>query len=114
MMTLVYTLTVLLGVYAVYQWFANISLDNPRFKDGFMYGVCVFVLVQSLAQDAIGQSAYIAMISSSWLSGWITVPFAIISLLLMALSLFIGFRIILPKVEKELKEAEKKQDDAQK
>lgn len=110
-MSLIYTLTILAFLAFIYQWFARISLDNARFKDGLIYGMCATFLVQSLVQDIVGQASYVALVNASWVSGWWTVPFAIISLLGMAGLLFVGFRYAIPFNEKARQEEQKKKDE---
>ncbi len=103
-MSLIYTLTILAMLAFIYQWFARISLDNPRFKDGLIYGMCGTFLAQSLVQDVIGQEAYINLVTVSWVSGWYTIPLAVIGLLIMAGLLYVGFRYAIPANEKKRKE----------
>ena len=110
-MSFLYTLTILAFLAFIYQWFARISLDNARFKDGLIYGMCVTFLVQSLVQDIVGQTSYVALVNASWVSGWWTVPFAIVALLGMAGLLFIGFRYAIPANENARREAEQKKKD---
>jgi hypothetical protein len=106
-----YTLTVLVFLTFIYQWFARISLDNARFKDGLIYGICASFLVQSIVQDVVGQASYVAMVNASWVSGWFTLPFAIMALLAMAGLLFVGFRIAIPANEKAKREEQNKKDE---
>jgi len=109
--SILYTITVLTFLAFIYQWFARITLNNAIFKDGFIYGTCATFLIQSLVQDSFGQTAYIALVNASWVSGWYSVPFAIIALLTMAGLLFVGFRIAIPANEKARREAEQKKKD---
>jgi hypothetical protein len=73
--------------------------------------MCATFLVQSLAQDAIGQQAYINLITVSWVSGWWTVPLALVALFIMAGLLFVGFRYAIPANEKAKQEQQKKDKD---
>lgn len=110
-MSLLYTLTILAFLAFIYQWFARISLNNARFKDGLIYGMGATFVVQSIVQDIVGQTSYVALVNASWVSGWYTVPFAIIALLAMAGLLFVGFRIAIPANEKARREEEQKKKD---
>jgi hypothetical protein len=109
--SILYTLCILASLAFVYQWFARITLENARFKDGLIYGMGATFIVQSIVQDIVGQQAYINLVTVSWVSGWYTVPLALIALFIMAGLLFVGFRIAIPANEKARREEEQKKKD---
>jgi hypothetical protein len=53
-----------------------------RFDNKFVAGYLVAIALTSLGQDAMGKERYLALASTTWVSGWYTVPAAIFVLLL--------------------------------
>ncbi len=56
---------------------------NKYFIAGWLFSSCL----SSLYQDALGKDKYMALMNLAWLSGWITVPLAIVGLLVVVILL---------------------------
>lgn len=52
---------------------------------GILFSICI----TSIAQDLIGKEAWIAHISATWMSAWITVPLAIFGILLCFVAMLV-------------------------
>jgi hypothetical protein len=46
----------------------------------FIKGALLYMALESLVRDIMGKEAYIIYVRDAWLSGWYTVPFALIAL----------------------------------
>lgn len=48
--------------------------------DMFWAGFVMYPCLSSLHQDALGKDAYVRLVSDAWISGWWTVPIALVAL----------------------------------
>lgn len=55
-----------------------LSVTTRSFHAGVVFAICI----ESLVQDALGREGYIAVVRAHWISGWITVPIALVGLTL--------------------------------
>ena len=51
-----------------------------KIANKYVAGIIMYSAVNSLYQDVIGKEGYIERISNGWISSWITVPLAILFL----------------------------------
>jgi hypothetical protein len=66
------------------------------FKEGFM----TFGAIFSLSQDFVGQEAYLEHVQNHWTSWKISVPVALVALVLVAVSYFLDVRQAVREREK--------------
>jgi hypothetical protein len=65
----------------------EVLLTAPQPREMFFLGMTTGLLVLSLLQDWIGKETYLQLAEEHWVSGYFSVPFAIIALLYIAFRL---------------------------
>lgn len=60
--------------------------------NSYWNGMIVTLAVQSLCQDYLGVEEYVRRVQENWISGWITVPVAIIAMVACLWDEFISAR----------------------
>lgn len=59
---------------------------------GLAVGACMLSAAESLVQDAVGKDSWLDYIQNGWVTGWVTVPVALVALLAaIALTAFIAY-----------------------
>ncbi len=51
---------------------------EKKVRSAFVFGMAFACSLVSLHQDMMGQEAYAKLVETNWVSGWITVPLAIV------------------------------------
>ena len=53
-----------------------------KFDSKVVAGFLIHGAITSLVQDSMGKEAYLKSVTEHWVSAWVTVPFALVSLLI--------------------------------
>ncbi len=59
---------------------------------GFWVGVLTTIACESLIQDAMGRDAFVQYVQTHWVAGWVSVPIAIVALVVAVALYVVGGR----------------------